>query len=82
VSDYRLHAELKLFLKIFKNNFNIILFMQKQFNTKSEKKRYEAPALESTFVEVEAGFAYSGDRSAGTTDFGVDESQNDESAWN
>jgi len=53
--------------------------MQKHF--KSEKKHYEVPALEWTFVNVEAGFAYSGDKDASTSKFGIDDTQNSEDAW-
>jgi len=56
---------------IFLRTTLILFFMQKQFNFESEKKRYEAPALAWTFVNVEAGFASSADPDGNTTSFGV-----------
>lgn len=59
--------------------FLILFVMQKHF--KSEKKHYEVPALEWTFVNVEAGFAYSGDKDASTSKFVIDDTQDSEDAW-
>lgn len=56
--------------------------MKKQFNLKSEKRHYEVPDLDWTVMEAEAGFFGSTEESVGTTDFNIDNEQNDESLWN
>ncbi len=56
--------------------------MQRKFKFENEKRHYEVPTLESTFVNVEAGFAVSTEKSATTSDFKDNFNQNDVDSWN
>lgn len=47
--------------------------MQRKFKFENEKRHYEVPTLESTFVNVEAGFAISTEKTGNTTGFGKTE---------
>lgn len=56
--------------------------MQEQTKMTDDAERYVAPTVECTLVSVEAGFAYSGDKNASTTDFEIDDTQNNADLWN
>lgn len=56
--------------------------MRELTKMKNDTECYMAPTVECSFVNVEAGFAYSGDKNASTSDFEVDNSQNDADLWN